>query len=307
MKHIVFLKHFFAFVLLFFFFDYLISIALIHGLNKYFGFGNNPEVLLNGSSMSMSGFNREDIETLTKMKIATYTHEGVSVTDRYAMINHFFHMYPKGVKAVIYEVNPILFSNIKSAENVYTIFYPYMDDSAINKYIKEHASLKEYFINKIIRTIRFDSRLVRLIIMGYLGKYDNLKTNTLDTTELLPFIEQKGKVEVLFEKSNIEIFENTMDLIRSHNSEIVLVMMPMYYIKLQTFNSSDYERFFNYFKDYCSLREGVDFMDLNQDSITYNAGYFSDQLHFNINGQKMITNIISTKLIENSSEVEITQ
>jgi hypothetical protein len=251
--------------------------------------------------MAMSGFNREEIGNQTKMQIATYTHEGVSINDRYAMIEHFYQKYPVGVKTVVYEVNPVLFSNISTAENVYTIFYPYLDDKTINKYIKEKTSIKEYYTHKIIRTKRFDSRLIRFIMMGYLSKYDNLKTNALDTAALLPLIAQKGKTEVIMEQSNIIVFENTMDLIRSHNSSIVLVMMPMYYIKLQTFNSEGYRLLCNYFKVYCSSRQDVKFLDLNQNSIIFNANYFSDQLHFNVYGQRHITNLISSYLIDKSS------
>jgi hypothetical protein len=286
MKHFVFFKRCLILLILFIFFDFIISILLINGLNKYYGFNQKPEILINGSSMAMAGFNRDEIEKSTGMRIVNYSHEGVSVNDRYAMISHFFQKYTEGVKIVVYEVNPVVFSNGKTAENVYTIFYPYMDDKTIDKYIKENASIKEYYTNKIIRTKRFDSRLIRLIIMGYLGKCDNLKTNTMDTTALLPLIAQKRMTEVNMVQSNIEVFENTMDLIRSHKATIVIVMMPMYYIKLQTFNNEGYSKLCNYFKEYCSSRENIKFMDFNQNNIIYN-------------GQRYITKMISSHLTEN--------
>jgi hypothetical protein len=272
--------------------------VLLNGLNKYYGFTENPRILLNGSSMAMSGFNREDIENLTKMQIATYAHEGVSVSDRYAMIKHFFQICPEGVKTVIYEVNHVIFSNIKTSENIYTLFYPYMDDITINNYIKEKASIKEYYIHKVIRTKRFDARLIRTIMMGYLNLYENLKTNTLDTAKLLPFVDEKEKTEVIIEQSNVKVFENTMDLIRSHNASIILVMMPIYYIKLQTFNNKGYRNLCKYFEDYCSTRKDIEFLDLNLDSAIRNTMYFSDPLHFNVYGQRHITNLISNHLIE---------
>ncbi len=299
MKHWIFFKRFLILIVLFILFDFLISIVLINGLNNYFGFSENPEILINGSSMAMSGFNRKDIENYTGMKIASYNHEGVSIIDRYAMIRHFFQMYPEGVKTVVYEVNPVLFSNIKTAENIYTIFYPYMDDKTIDKYIKERTSIKEYYINKIIRAKRFDSRLIRLIIMGYLGKSDNLKTNTLDTATLLPLITKKGMIEIAFEKMNEELFEKTMDIISSNHANIILVMMPMYHIKLNTFRKEDYNKLCKYFKDYCSARKDIEFLDLNQDSLIYNPNYFSDPLHFNVYGQRQITHMICSHLIKN--------
>lgn len=299
MKHIVFIKRCLILFLLFFLFDFIISIVLIKGLNKYYGFNENPEILINGSSMAMSGFNRDELEKQTYKQIATYAHEGVSVSDRYTMINHFFQIHPEGIKSVVYEVNPVVFSTKKTAENVYTIFYPYMDDKEVEKYIKENASVKEHGINKIFRTKRFDSRLLRLIVMGYLNKYDNLKTNKLDSTAILQMIPQKGSSNVIMDESNIEIFERTMDLILSHDSGILLVMMPMFYTKLETFNMESYRKLCAYFEDYSATRENVEFLNLNQDSLIYNADNFSDPLHFNVYGQRHITNVISSYLVKN--------
>lgn len=286
------------FSILFIFLDFVISVLLLSGLKKYYGFDKDPEILINGSSMAMSGFNRTELELSTNETVANYSHEGVSVEDRQAMINYFFHENAKGVKTVIYEVSPLIFSDERTADNVYTIFFPYLDDKFIDNYVKEKASKKEYYINKIIRTKRFDSRLVRLIIFGYIKKFDNLKTNKLDTSILEPTASIRGKNRVNLEKSKIEIFENTIDLIRSHNSSIILVMMPMYHIKFHSFSSTEYDILCKYFMDFCSSREGIEFLDLNQDSLIYNSDYFSDQLHFNVYGQEQITRIISSYLIE---------
>lgn len=302
MKHWIFIKRCLILIVFFFILDFIISIILIKGLNKNYGFGKHPDILINGSSMSLSGFNKNEIEKSTGKSIATYSHEGVSVIDRYAMIKHFFHLYPKGIQTVVYEINPILLSNVSSAENVYTLFYPYMDDKTIDNYIKERAGAREYYINKIIRTKRFDARLIRSIIMGYLGKYENIKTNSLDSPSLLPLIAKKGMIEIALKNTNIEVFESTMNLIRSHNADIILVMMPMYYIKLNTFHNDDYKKLCMYLEDYCSSREDIKFLDLNQDSIIYNASYFSDPLHFNVYGQEQITNIVSAYLIGEKEE-----
>jgi len=297
MKLVVFIKRTFILLLLFFLFDLLISLVLINGLNRYYGFDQKPSILINGSSMAISGFNRADIESITASHVAAYAQEGVSVSDRYEMINHFFHMFPQGVKTVVYEVNPVIFSDTKSAENVYTHFFPYMDDKSINNYIKENAGNQEYYIYKIIRTKRFESRVIRLIVQGYLGKYNSVKTNTLDTATMIYMEGQRGEAEVTLEESEIEVFEKTMELIRSHNTDVILIMMPMYYLKLQSFNSDGYRELCNYFKDFSSSHGGIRFIDLNLDSLIYNPDYFSDPLHFNVNGQRQITGIIGRILL----------
>lgn len=299
MKHLVFFKQCIILLLLFFLFDFLISIVLLKDLKKTFILNQNPDILINGSSMSGSGFNRQEIENLTGRHVATYIREGISVFDRYEMINHFFYLHPEGIKTVVYEVNPVLLSGIKTAENVYTHFFPFMDDKTIDNYIKGKASPKEYYIHKIIRTTRFESRSHIRIILRALGKTDNIKTNILDTTTVIPLIADKWKEEVIIKQADREIFEKTMAVISSHNSKVILVMMPMYWIKLQTFNKEGYRNLCKYFEDYCSSRDGIVFLDLNRDSLIYNAGYFSDQLHFNVYGQRKITEIISSYLIKN--------
>jgi hypothetical protein len=298
MKHFNFVKKCFLIIALFISVDFLISKVLITGLNKYYGFDHQPEILINGTSMSMSGFNRGDIYRFTKMNCATYAYEGVSIDDRYAMVSHFFQMFPDGIKTVIYEVNPVVFSKIRTAENSYTVLYPFMDDKSISAHIKEYADTKDYYIHKIIRTRRFDSRLIRLIVMGYLGKFENVKTNKLDTAELVSLIAEKGNKEVIIEQSSKVVFEKTMDLIWSHNSNIVLVMMPMYYIKLQTFSPDGYNSLCNYLSEFCSKNKNITFLDLNRDSLIHNADYFSDQLHFNLKGQQQITDIISSVIYQ---------
>lgn len=299
MKHLFFFKKCIILLLIFFFFDFLISIVLLKDLKKTFILNQNPDILINGSSMSGSGFNRQEIENLTGRHVATYIREGISVFDRYEMINHFFYLYPEGIETVVYEVNPVLLSGIKTAENVYTHFFPFMDDKTIDNYIKGNATPIEYYIHKVIRTTRFESRSHIRIILRVLGKTDNIKTNTLDTTALIPLISDKWKKEVIIRQADREIFEKTMEVISSHNSKIILVMMPMYWIKLQTFNNEGYRNLCKYFEDYCLSREGAVFLDLNRDSLIYNASYFSDQLHFNVYGQRKITKIISSYLIKN--------
>ena len=296
MKHLLFFQRIILLVVVFLIIDFILSVILINGLNKYYGFTKDPEILISGSSMVMSGFNKRETESITSKQVSVYAHEGVSVSDRYVMINHFFSMFPSSVRTVIYEVNPVLFSNIETSDNSYTIFYPYMDNKAVDRYIKEKAGLTDYYLNNIIRTKRFDSRLIVNIAKGYLGIYDDVKTNTLDTVAIIQMREQTGKVNVKLEKANLRIFENTIDTIRSHNASIILVMMPMYYLKLQTFNKDGYNSLCQYLENYCLTRKEVNFLNLNENDIIMNADYFSDPLHFNRRGQRQITNLMGSYL-----------
>jgi hypothetical protein len=283
-------------VLLFFVLDYLISCGLINGLNKYYGFHQKSEVLINGTSIAMSGFNRREIEDRTSFRTACYSHEGVSVDERYEMIDHFFKENPNSVKVVIYEVNPVIFSTNKIADNVYTIFYPYMDNRSIDRFVKERAGNIDYYIHKLVRTSRFDARLLRLVASGYSGNYENLKTNKLDTSNLVQFLDQKDILHVILEPDKIKVFENTMELIAANNSRIILVMMPMYYYKLETYNSIELEELYKYFESLSQKETDITFINFNQDSLVRDAGLFSDPLHFNLSGQQRISRIICNYL-----------
>lgn len=296
MSHKKFLLRSFLLIALFFILDFIISAVILNGLNRYYGINQKPDILINGSSMALAGFNRSTIEQRTHLKTANFSHEGVSIDARHAMISLFYQGNNKSVKTVIYEVNPVIFSGTHMAENVYTIFYPFLDNILFNDYIKENATIKEYYINKIIRTKRIESRLMRYVVFGYLGKYEKIKTAELDTTNLQPLIDQKGKVEVKMEKSKIEIFENTMNLIESNDANVIIVMMPMYRAKLQTLDNEGLSFIRNYFETLSSKSDNIDFIDFNNDSITSNTHYFSDPLHCNLYGQRVVTDIISSYL-----------
>ncbi|MGQ1785724.1 hypothetical protein [Saccharicrinis sp. GN24d3] len=280
-------------MVVFFLFDFLLSLFLVKGLDKYYGFGSTPEIMINGSSMAQTGFNRKDMEDLTHTNVSKYTYEGVSIVERKAMIEHFFNKYPKGVKTVIYELSPVMFSTIKEAENVYTLFYPYMDDKNIDSYIRDNAEPREYYVHKLIRTKRFESRLVVSIVNAYVGNYENFKTNQIDSSSVAHLLDEKGTKEVAMDESMIAIFESTMELVRAHSSNVILVMMPIYKAKLETFKKEGYDNMCDYFINYSSKYDKVRFLDLNKERIIQEPGYFSDPLHFNLYGQKYISDTVS--------------
>jgi hypothetical protein len=288
-------------LLLFILSDFIISKVLLHGLNKYYGINEEPAILINGSSISMSGFNKNDIASITNKAVANYSHEGVSVEERYAMINQFLQENPKCVKTVIYEVNPVIFSGNPIGENVYTIFYPYMDSKTIDIFIRGNADKKDYIINKFIRTKRFDSRLLDLVVNGYLGRSENVKKVGLDSLGQKKLRELKGKVHLEMNPVKIKTFENTMDLILSHNSNIILVIMPVYYLKLETYDVAEIENLNKYFETICQNENRIKLLNLNQDTLIRDPGLFFDPIHFNVFGQQKITEIISRYLNGNSN------
>jgi len=285
-------------LILFFLLDFLISSVLLKGLNKCYGIDQKPEILINGTSMTMNGLNRIAIEQLTGKKIANYSHEGVSVDERYTMIDYFFTEYPKSVKTVIYEVNPVMFSDKDIAENVYTMFYPYLDSRFVKRYIKEKDGLMDYYIHIIVRTKRFDPRLMRLVVSGYTGRGNNIKTKGIEPADTDRLGVQKGRVPMVMVPANIELFEKTMNLIKLNNSGVIIVMMPMFYLKLQTYDQAELEEFYNYIETYCKSKDNTLFINLNKTGLVRDPNLFSDPIHLNVSGQQRVTEIISPYLID---------
>lgn len=292
MKFSVFLIRLVAFLLLFLIIDFATSKLMLKGLNKFYGFDKAPTILINGSSMSLSGFHKTQIEKELSQKVAVYAKEGVGVEDRYAMLQQFFSEHHSSVKTVIYEVNPLLFSDKLTAANVYTIFYPFMDNNAIDEYIDKRTTRFEYYVHKYFRSARFDVLTINFVLKGYMNNYDNFKTNTINPETAYFTKEESGKKMIEFNKDKVAVFENTIKLLLDNNTKVILVMMPIYYQKQATFDSTSYHHLGDYYKKFTESKKNIFFLDLNTNDIANNALFFGDVLHLNREGQKKVTEVI---------------
>jgi hypothetical protein len=274
MKFTVFVLKLMVFLLLFVILDFSTSKLMLRGLNKFYEFNCNPKILINGSSMSLAGFNKSELEKKTNQKISLYAKEGVGVEDRLAMLEHFFSEHPNTVKIAIYEINPLLFSNKLTAANVYSIFYPFMDNKAIDQYIYKRADRMDYLVHK----------------------YDNLKTVSLNPAASYFKKSEENKIQVELNKDKVVAFEKSIRLLEKNKVKTVVVMMPIYYQKQLMFDSLSYKRFVSYFKECSALNKNVSYFDANTDSFSRNALLFSDLVHLNREGQRKITEIFGEYL-----------
>lgn len=296
MKASVFFKRLIILAVLLLLIDFSISKILLVGLEKYYGFGQNAEIFINGSSMTGAGIDKNSIELETQNQVVIFARFGASVDDRFAMINYFYSEYPKSAKTVIYEVNPLLFSGISTADNVYTLFYPFMDNSAIDEYIKAESSVRDYYMHKWLRTTRYDVSLFNLSVKGYLGAYSNIKTTVLDTTKLSNLKQHEGEMEVSMNPNKIAVFENTMKILSGNGAKVYLVMMPIYYLKNQTFDSVGLQKLYDFYEHYQATHENIVFKNFNQGEFSTRFEFFSDPLHLNREGQKELTKSIIDEL-----------
>lgn len=289
------------FIIAFFIIDLLISSFLVKGLIKYYGFEMQPQILINGSSMSYYGFNKNYIEINAGKNVSPYVRGGVNIEDRYFMIQHFLSNYSSNLETVIYEINPTLFSNAAISKNVHKLFLPFIDQKSFKGYFKERMDLKSYYSYRIIKTARFnDDQLKINSFRGYLKKYDNWQQDVIDTTKIVELIKGKDSVFIEMRIENIEIFQKTMKLLTDQNATIYLVMMPIYCHKKESYQTESYNNFCSYFETFCHSSPNTYFIDFNSiDSLTDFNGFF-DPIHLNTRGQKdlskIIVNILNGKL-----------
>ncbi len=285
MSSFIWLKRLTIFTVLFFLIDFGISTVLLTGLNKYFGLHSNAKIVLNGSSMSLAGFNKAKIETATNKSVAFYSRNGVSLEDRKTMLEHYFNTTTQKTDVVVLEVNPLLFSKRFTAANVYMLFLPFMDDPAMDKFIKSKTTFKNYCVRKLIRTSRYDLDLFSLSLKGYMGMYENKKTQVLDASALIGLKDKVNSVPVEFDQEKADLFKRTIALTESHSKKIILVNMPIFESKMKTFKHDEYQVFISFIKEYAKSHQNISFLDLNQPEITTNPNLFSDPLHVNVEGQ----------------------
>ncbi len=289
MKFSTWVKRILIFLILFFIIDFAISKILQNGIDKYFGLNADAKILVNGSSMTIAGFNKSSLEKETGKKVAFYSRNGVSLEDRNAMLKHYYNTPNKRTEIAILEVNPLLFSKRFTAANVYMLFLPFMDDSSMSGFIKSKTDFKEFWIRKLIRTSRYNSDLISLSIMGYTGNYENKKNQTLDPNVLEGLKKDYNSVPVEFDLEKVRLFKETVELVASHSQKIILVNMPIYKTKMETFKKEEYQVFLSFIKQFSKDNKNLLYLDLNQGQLIKDSNLFSDPLHVNVNGQEQET------------------
>ncbi|MDO4528684.1 MAG: SGNH/GDSL hydrolase family protein, partial [bacterium] len=121
-------KHLFRlaiFLLILFGIDWSVSGFLRMGMERYYGIGQNADILIIGHSHMMKTCNKDSLEKGLNMKIAKYCREGVLVQQRHAMVQHYLskengHAAPY----VLYGVDPLMFRDVSAlSHNLHKIFY----------------------------------------------------------------------------------------------------------------------------------------------------------------------------------------
>lgn len=266
--------------------DFGSGLFLTSGLKKYYGLGTDAEIALIGHSHLMLGINKTTLEQQTGFKVAKYTREGVNVADREMMVDQLLSEN-ENLKTVIYGVDAWTLTGEGLSENSYKLFYPFMAQPNVDRYIYQQASFIDYWQHKLIKTSRFNEGLISSSFRGFLGNWSNLKLGTVDTKKLKKEIVSGSFRKISSTNENHVIFERTLKKLQQHNIKTILLYVPT----IDLYNNAEPEKFrqeTDYFKKIDSTFSEVTYFELLQ---PYARDYslFFDPIHLNPKGQEIIT------------------
>ncbi len=280
-------------ILLFIGIDRGIGFMINQGLERYFGLNQHSKVLFLGHSHLMLAVDKSKFEDETGVKVSKYCREGVNVADRYVMLKHFLSLpYSDSLKYVIYGVDQFMFTGKGLSQNSYMLFYPFMDNKAINSYIRESTSVYDYWLHKLICSTRYSDALLNSSIRGWLRDWSNYKIGQLDVETLRKQIEGGKQRHIDFDPDLIEAFENTLSLLKQKGIITILVNTPIAQI-LNEYEPLEYQKIISYLQSQ-SDSTNVYYWDLNPEfSGKYDLLF--DPIHLNVEGQQVINSVLANK------------
>lgn len=293
------LKVLLYFFISFFILDFFISIVLENGLEKYYGLDSEAKIALIGHSHLMLGVDKMKMEDALGCKVAKYTSEGVNVSNRKLMIEHLLNKNPN-VETIIYGVDAWTFTGEGLSENSHILFYPFLDDVAINKMIKKTAPKSEYLTRKVIKSTRYNEGLIASSIRGYLKKWDNLKFGTVNVQKLNNQIKNGKFRKINTTVENISILLETIQLLQDKQIKVILLYLPT----IDSINKVEKEKFENtlqIFRDLENEYNNVEFVNYLE-PFSHQHDLFFDPIHLNPKGQSIVTEKLITYLNKNGNE-----
>jgi len=276
------------FAIIVFVLDRGISALLQRGLDRYYGLDKQASVLCIGHSHTMLGIDGTRLEQGLGVPVAKYAVNGANTIDRLAMIRHYLGSRPGAVKLVIYDVDDHTFTSSGLSSNSYRLFFPYLDNPDIARFLKESAgSWDELLSRRIVTLLRYNSVTLNLALRGTLRRYDNFKTGQVDIPALQNEIKANQRPPITIDQKMIDSFRETVSFVRENNGQLVLLYIPT----VDLVNNVDkvrHEQVMDIFKNYAAQDKGITVLDYNP-SFSHRYELFSDPIHLNRNGQHAVT------------------
>lgn len=279
-------------IILFVSIDFIGSAILKKGLDRYFGLNQNSSVLLLGHSHLMLATDKERLEKELGCLVSKYCREGVDVTSRYMMLQHYLSLPEKdSLKCVFYGVDQYMFNPTGLSDNVYKLFYPFMDEPVISDYIYGQTDVKDYWHHKLIRLSRYNDALINSSLRGWMSDWSNYKLGVVDMDKVRQNMNSSHQLRpIVFDADLCAVFEATLDILVNRNIDVVLINTPI----IKEYNEADpasYHKVIEYFQQLEKSSEKIHYWDFN---IEFSDHYdlFFDPIHLNRKGQEVITNRI---------------
>lgn len=277
--------------------DFGTSKVLKKGLDNYFGFNQNAGILLVGHSHLMLATDKKMLEDSLHAKVSKYCREGVDVATRDVMIKHYLSLPDKdSLKTVIYGVDQYMFNPKGLSENVYKLFYPFMDNKEIDRYIKDNASPKDYWVHKTTRLTGYTDALINSAIRGWQDNWSNYKSGTIDINKIRSGEKGKQLRPIVVDEKLKKIFESSLKALTDKDITVVLLNTPI--IKeYNDYQPQQRKDIIDYFQKLAESSDMIYYWDLNPD---YSERYelFYDPIHINNTGQPIITREIINRYKE---------
>jgi len=281
--------------------DRIAAFYLKDGLDKYFGLNREAEVLCIGHSHTVLGINASQLEQRLGVPVAKYAIAGAETMSRMAMLQQYFSEHTNSVNLVIYDVDANTFNSKAISFNAYKLFYPYMDNSEIDRYVRDNSgSWSEYATRRSLKLLRYNSptaqktpSLRNMAIGGHVAK-EKYYTDRLDITRVQKDIHNGKKVTFNIDDESVRAFEETIKFVRARNVKIALVYIPTIDL-LHDLDRRNYERIIGMFQQYADKDPGVMFLNFNPE---YDHRYelFFDPTHLNRKGQLLVTDDLAGML-----------
>ncbi|MCM1141053.1 MAG: SGNH/GDSL hydrolase family protein, partial [Muribaculum sp.] len=252
--------------------------------------------LLIGHSHLMLATDKKRLEQETGLKVSKYCREGVNVSDKKMMIEHFLNSgYADSLKYVFYGVDLATFTGEGLSKNSYKLFYPFMSNEYVDEYIKSQSSNSDYWLHKLVKTTRFnDDGLKNSAIRGWLNNWDNFKSNIIDIEGYKQKLVNDDERHIKMNPEIMEAFSQTVKMITDRGIMVVLVNTPTLDL-LNNYEPDKYSLMMEWFTTFANENDLVEFVDYNP---KYSSDYsiFSDRLHLNRKGQEIITTELIKRL-----------
>ena len=286
-------------IVLFFASDFVVERVMKHGVDEMYGLNQYADVLLVGHSHLMLATDKQQMERDLGMKVSKYTREGVNVSDRKMMIQQFLDSgYGDSLKVVLYGVDLCTFTGEGLSANSYKLFYPFMDDVKIGRYIREQGGALDYWLHKLVRTTRYsDDGMKNGAARGWLHNWSNLKNGVVDVEAYKQRLLNGDERHIQMNPELITEFCETIDMLTSRGVKVALVNTPTLDL-LNNYEPQKFQNIVRFFEEFANESELVEYWDFNPE-YSHHHELFYDRLHLNSDGQKVLSKII-TNQIDNS-------